>query len=204
MDLGQIIAQEEAERQRLALAERLAARGDLSQTAIAAAQRAVAAVAARDGGSLLGEPGRDLRRLRTDPALMRALTDDLAAARQRVSAALMDAMLAGFAIAGRLRTDGLPLTVTVTDQDRIDLQDYPIQGFTVYEWTADLSRSLLDDVNKALAMPLSTTIDAATIPAELGRAVDLYGGRTASVLEQAHLAGVAAAVRAIGAALTGR
>ena len=176
----------------------------MSQATIAASQAIIGAIAARDGGSALGEPGRDLRRIRQDPKVQQAVAADVALCRADALRLILGAVIAGYTIGGQTRAVPLGLKATVTDQDRAELADLPVQGFTVPEWAADVARALGDGIQQALALPLSTTVDPRSIPSELGRVADASAGRLASAVEQAHLAGVAAAVRGVGLALTGK
>lgn len=204
MSLSQAIAKEEADRQRLMADAKAIGLGHVSQATIAASQAIIGAIAATDGGSALGEPGRDLRRIRLDPRVQRAIQEDRERAYADASRLILDAIVSGFAVAGQTRAAPLGLEATVTEQDRADLAGLPVQGFTVEEWSRDIARALGDGIHQALALPLSTTVDPRSIPSELGRVADASAGRLSFAVEQAHLAGVAAAVRAVGQALTGK
>ena len=204
MNLSDAIAKEEEARQRLMVEAKAIGLGHVSQATIAASQAIIGAIAAADGGTALGEPGRDLRRIRQDPKVQRAIQEDQGRAYTDASRLILDAIVSGFAVAGQTRAVPLGLSATVTDQDRSDLASLPVQGFTVDEWARDLARALGDGIQQALALPLSTTVDPRSIPSELGRVADASAGRLSFAVEQAHLAGVAAAVRAVGQALTGK
>jgi hypothetical protein len=204
VNLSEAIAKEEEARQRLIEEARAVGRGHVSQATIAASQAIIGAIAGADGGSALGEPGRDLRRIRQDPKVQQAVAADVAICQADSARLILGAVVAGYAIGGQTRAVPLGLEATVTDQDRAELAEIPVQGFTVAEWATDVARALGDGIQQALALPLSTTVDPRSIPAELGRVADASAGRLASAVEQAHLAGVAAAVRGVGLALTGK
>lgn len=204
MNLTDAVAREEADRQAHMDAARAVGLASVSEATIAASQAIIGAIAGADGGSALGEPSRDLRRIRLDPKVQQAIRSDQGRTLADGFRLIVDAVVAGYAVAGQTRAVPLGLQATVTDEDRADLAGLPIQGFTAQEWAADLARALGDDVNRALALPLSTTIDPRSIPTALGQVADGAAGRLAFAVEQAHLAGVAAAIRAVGQALTGK
>lgn len=204
MMLSRATAAEEAERQTLIEEARTIGAAAISQSTVTAAQAIIGAVAARGSGTALGEPGRDLRAIRLDPALNMSIDVDKAAGAGAVRRLMAEAIVAGYRTAADMRAVPLGLTVTVTDEDRADLASLPVAGFTVEEWAEDYARSLARDVALVLSLPLTSTVDPASLPTELSRAAEAIAGRLAAAVEQAHLAGVAAAVRGIGQALAGK
>lgn len=194
---------EASEERRLAETARMAARGALSGTTVAAAQAALAAVQGADGGSAIAEPARDLRRLRSSGPLIQALGADLRLAHAAAEIFLADALWMGYRTGAAGRSAGLPVRVDLTDQDRAELADYPVHGFTTAEIAGELIRQLGRDVDRALAMPLTGTIDPAAIPGALQAVAEAHAGRLAGAVGEAHAVGVGAAVRALGRALAG-
>lgn len=195
---GRIEAAEEA---RLAATARQVSLAVLSRTLIAAAQAVVAAVSS-DSGAGIAEAASDLRRLRTDARLMPAITREVRVARQEVAMLVADALWLGFVRAAATR---LPPGVTGSpdDADRAALADYPILGLTSAEVAQSMAGRLLEDINRALALPLTGTIDPATIPPALGAVSQAHAARVASAVGEAYRAGVQAALRLFGKVLSG-
>lgn len=192
---------ESAEEDRLKETARQVSLSALSRTLVVAAQAVVAAVSGDSGGGL-GEPGKDLRRLRTDGRLMPVLDRDVRVAMEQVRLLVSDALWVGFLRAAKTRRPpgvvGEP-----DDSDRAALEGYPILGMTASEVAASLSARLLEDVNRALALPLTGKIDPATIPAALGGVANTHADRVSGAVGEGYRAGVQAAVRAFGKVLAG-
>lgn len=192
-----------AEGDKLAATAKAASLAVLSRTTVAAAQRVIAIVADADGGAVASEPARDLRRIRTDPALMGALDQDTRTATASVRLFVSDALWMGYRRAAKTRTPGLPVAVDLTDSDREDLAGYPINGFTAGETTTQIVDALRRDVDRALALPLVGVIDPGTIPAALQAVEQTHANRVALAVNEAYHAGVAAFMRALAHALVG-
>lgn len=195
---GAIEAREE---ERLVGTARQVSLAVLSRTLIAAAQIAVASVA-EDSGAGLGEPARDLQRIRTDGRLMPVLDREVRLAREQTRLLIVDALWLGFVRAAETRRpEGV--TGEPDDSDRAALAAYPILGLTPAEVSQSLAARLLEDVNRALAMPLTGRIDAAAIPPALGTVAQAHAERVAGAVGEAYRAGIQAAIRAFGKVLTG-
>jgi len=194
---------EAEERERLVATARLAARGAISAETIAAAQEALAAVQAPDGKPAKTEPARDLAALRGDPVLRNRLDQDVTLAGALALRLIADALWLGYRIGALGRSAGLPLEVELDDSDRRDLVGYPVNGYTAAEIAGDLAYLLRREADRALALPLTGPIDPKAIPPVLGQVSLAHVERVARAVDEAHAAGVGAAVRAIGAALTG-
>lgn len=194
---------EEADRQRLADEEREAASRDLAKTTVAAAQAAVAKVQRKDGGSLLGEPARDLMAIRTDPRFAQALRADLGHVQGRMEESLQRALWAGFVIACQTRSEGLPVTADPDESDRASLVGMPIGGLSAAELAAEIADALERAVLRSMAAPISGTEGPVDVGTLIAQAVNAHAERCASAVIQAHLTGVSACVRSIGSALVG-
>lgn len=175
----------------------------LSDTTIAASTVLLARVSAKDGGSALGEPSRDLVQIRTDPALMQALSKDLVRAQNTTLILVRDALWDGYKTASVTRVKGLPIVVDLTEQDRADLAGYPIAGFNAREVAEELAHLLKRGVDSALAIPLTSPTLPQTIPVALGAEETAHADRVARAVDEAFATGVGAAVRAIGQTMVG-
>jgi hypothetical protein len=194
---------EAAESLRLTTMAKLVARSAISDATLEAAKVAVAMVMEADGGSALGEPARDLWRLRTDPAFRQALSKDLIRSRKTVLFLILDALWMGYRTAAASRSVGLPLRVDLTEQDRKELAGYPIVGFTADEIADDLVYTLRRNIDRALALPLSGQVKPDAVPTALAQAGETFANAVSASVGEAHATGVAAAVAAIGRVLTG-
>ncbi len=180
----------------------------LSSVTLATAQAVIRSVQANEGGGIIGEPAADLRRLRTDPALMQAFDRDLRTAGGQALLLISDALWIGYrtGLEGRsaaMETPQLVFRVRLNEADRRELEGYPILGHTALEAAAHLVDRLRYEANAALAQPLTGTIDPTAIPVAMSQVSLAHGARLGGAVAEAHAAGVQAAVRAIGAALTG-
>lgn len=205
---GGAAQREEAERQRLSDTAADVSRAALSDTLLVAAQAAIRAVQRDSGKGAIGEPAADLRRLRTDPTLMLALRRDMATARQSAALLCADALWTGYrtGLDGRARamsTSRLQIVASADEADREELVDYPVLGFTTAEIAESLTGALREGVDRALAAPLTGTIDPAAIPAALSAVAEAHAQRVAGAVGECYQAGIQAAVRALGAALVG-
>lgn len=181
----------------------------LSATTLAAAQAAIRAVQANTSGQATGEAIADLRKIRTDAKLMAALADDLRIADLATFILLTDAVWLGYkaAVAGRAALMGgklLEIIFEPTDADRELLRSMPILGHTPREVATSLMQRLSYELEGALAMPLTGTIDAELVPAQVASVGQAHGQRLSGAVGEAYFAGVQAAVRDLGAALVGR
>lgn len=206
--LGGFGPAEEAERKRLAETAAMVSASCLSQTTVAAASAIIRVVQPNGKRGIIGEPVADLRQVRTDSRLMVALRRDLDVAEGQARILIGDALWVGFRTAANNRAksmngDGLLITVDLTPEDRADLTGYPIIGLTAAEWAQSLRRQLEEAVNRALALPLTSGIDPATIPPALAEVANAHSLRVAGGVDEAHAAGCQAALRAVGAALIG-
>ncbi len=190
-------AREQAQSAKLAATAQQVAAGCLSAATVAASAALIAIVAKRDG-----DPAAELRQIRSNSGIATALEHDVRSARGQAFLLLSDALWLGFQT-GAGRADGLPLTVALDDSDRAALFDYPILGHTCSEVADDLATKLRWEVDTALGQPLTTVTDPQTIPAALATVAAAHAQRLAGAVDEAYHAGVQAAVRGIGAALTG-
>lgn len=204
---GRGAAQEE-ERAKLTETARQVSASVLSATTVAAAQAALRAVAKNDGRGAIGEPAADLRRLRRDPALAVALRRDLDVAQGQARMLIGDALWMGYRRgaadrAAQLTGPGLQVVVDLTAEDRADLVDYPVLGLTTGETAIGIRADLEQSVNRALAMPLTGSIDPEALPAALAETRNDHAQRVATAVGEAYQAGLQAALRAVTAALVG-
>lgn len=181
----------------------------LSATTLAAAQIAIRAVQAKEEATASAEAIADLRKIRVDAKLIAALAEDLRIAGLAALVFLTDAIWIGYrtaltARAEQMQNENLTIDVQLTDADREALREFPALGHTPREIATSLIQKLQYDVDGALALPLSGTIDAETIPASIADVSRQHGQRLAGAVGEAYFAGVAAAVRDLGAALVGR
>ncbi len=180
----------------------------LTRTTLVAAQEAIRAVQADGGAGTVGEPVADLRRLRANPRLSAAIQADLRVAQSTALVLIQDALFVGYRTAaiGRTKaatTDRLTFDVSNLEADRGELRGWPILGHTPAEVAANLTTSLDYALAGALALPLTGSIDPATIPAAIGAVSSQHGDRLGAAVSEAYFAGVQSATRAIGAALVG-
>lgn len=194
---------EEDRRAKLAEAERQEALRDLAATTLAAASAAVRKLQAKDGGSLLGEPARDLLAIRTDPKFSKAFRADLGRALGRIESALQTALWDGFTTAAETRTKGLPVWVDLDPSDRAALAGLPIGGLTAGETAQEIVDTLERAVLRSLAAPLADTDSPADVGTLLSQALEAHAQRSSQAIEQAHMVGVSAFMRALAAVLTG-
>lgn len=193
---------EEAERITLRETAIAVSSGALGATTIRAAQIALDRLTQRDTGNLLTEPARDVLALRSDPGLSEALAKDVRVAEALALQLITDSLWLGF-VAGTKRADKLPIIVDLTEQDRIDMRAYPVVGYTPAEIAFDLAYQLRRDADRALTLPLTSSGHERQVPSTLGDVGYRHAQRVGSAVDEAHAAGVSAAVRAIGAALIG-
>lgn len=208
--LADLRRHEEAEAE--GLAEKAQALGTLAlqPATLIAARLAVQAVQRDDRRGSVGEPAADLSHLRTDHRLMPQLEGDLQRAQASAFGLIIEAIRKGYEIDARGRAaiteeeaTGLRLTVEITPQDLRDLASYPILGHAPREIARHLADTLRYEVDGALAMPLTGTIDPAAIAPALGDVARKHGDRLANAVREAFFAGTQAATKAITAALTG-
>lgn len=194
---------------RLAETARQVASTTLVPTAVAAS-RAIIRATQGDGNGATdpAAAARELRRLRTDPGLMQAIDRDLDLAERQAALLIGDALWVGYTTAAKTRsaamsTDRLQVSYQPSETDRSDLIGYPILGLTALEWAESLRRKLGEVVDQTLALPLVGAIDASAIPASLAAAGADHAQRVSSMVAESFQAGVQAATRALGAAITG-
>lgn len=195
-------AREENERNKLQETAISAASGALSATTIRAAGIALDRITKRDAGNIMTEPARDLLALRSDKKLQDALAEDVRISEGLAATLLIDSLWLGFLI-GTKRADKLPIIVDLNEQDRKDMRQYPVLGYTPEEIAFDLAYQLRRDAERALTLPLTSSGHERQVPTDLGIVSAAHAQRVGAAVGEAHAAGVSAAVRAIGAALIG-
>ena len=180
--------------------------GCLSATAVAAAAAIIAILAkpANDPAGISAE----LRRLRSTTGLASSLDHDVRSTRNQVFVLLSDAMWLGFSHAAEWRAEAMEsprmsISVDLTDADRAALADYPILGHTTSEIADDLAAKMRWDADAAIAQPLTSAADPQAIPVAMAVIAQQHATRVSGSVGEAYHAGVQAAVRAIGAAMTG-
>ncbi len=201
-------AKEAAEERRLEDHALAASRSVISATTATIATLIIAKLKANDGRGTIGEPAADLRALRSNGQLITALQKDMRLGQSQANLFLSDALFVGYSHGLENRTkplesDQLKFTISITDQDRKDLADYPILGFTAQETAGLLMRRLEEDINRILAAPLTAELEPATVPQNLAVAAESHAQRVASSVGEAYAAGVQAAVREIKRVLIG-
>jgi hypothetical protein len=150
-----------------------------------------------------------LQRLRHDVAVANTIAMDLGRAQGQAQVLIADALWMGYRTAAVARADamsrdGLIITADPTDADRAALvTDYPILGHTASEIAAQLTTKLRFDLDAAITMPLTGSSDPAALPVALKALSEEHAGRVAGAVDAAYFAGVQAAVKAIGQAITG-
>lgn len=168
----------------------------LSSTTLRLAQAAVEGVLRATAASSPAEVVRELREVRADPALSRALEDDLAASQQAVEAALLEALNDGVDREMRFQVtqvEGLRWEQTPADESAA--RGYPILGHTAAEMSEFMHAGLRYEVSGALAGPLVGDSAVESTPQLVGDVVNRFGDRVASAVEEAYYAGVQQAVR---------
>ncbi|MBA3588847.1 hypothetical protein [Methylibium sp.] len=194
------------------LAERARSLGmaALQPSTLVVARLAVELVQRDDGRGTVSEPAEDLRRLRTDTRLIRALEGDLQRAVSTALGLIIESLRQGYEVDLRGRAEateseatGLSLLVIITPQDLHDLAAYPVLGHAPREIARHLSDQLRYDVEGALAAPLTGRIDAASTPEAVGDVARKHGDRLAAAVREAFYAGAQAATKALTAAFVG-
>ncbi len=173
----------------------------LAATMVAAAGAIIKILAKRE--STPAAVSAEMRQLRTDSGLAQALEHDTRSTRATTYMLIADALWLGFQTAADGRSEGLPVAVALDESDRDALRDYPILGHTAGEVADDLMTKLRWESDAALAAPLVSGDDPQTITVALATVGQQHAGRVGFAVQQAYYAGVQAAVRAIGSALTG-
>lgn len=169
----------------------------------AAAAKALRKVSAKDGGSALGEPARDLARLRADPDLAISLSRDLTAARAGALAAIRSALWAGFQREAAAQAEAIGAEYEPDDADRKDAAGLPIAGQTPEDLADAIVARLRTDAWAAIAGPLTGTQDAVDVIAALGACNDRHEKRVEEAAAEADAVGAGAAMRELARALTG-
>ncbi len=204
-DLDALKRREEAEAEQLSETAQRAGAGAISKTTVAAAVAVIRAVQPDRHRGAIGEPAADLRDVRNDPALIRAMANDMRVAQQQAFILLRDALIVGYRTeANGTKLDGASVIVTIDDEDRAALTGYPVLGFTVFEHASDLAWRLRMDLLGVLGQPLTGQIDPTKIPSAMGEAAAAHGKRLGGGVSEAYFAGVQAAGIALGQALVGR
>lgn len=214
MSFADLKRDEQAEAERLTTTARQVGAGALSGTVIAAARTALQAVV-KGKGDTIGEPAAELRQIRTAPALLAVLGREKVVATHTALMLLLDALALGYKAEAegqaKLLGSGARAVVTLTEDDRRDLVDYPITGgsnppraFTAAEIADDLTYRLRHEVDGALAAPLVGQVNPQAIVANLGAISQAHADRLATAVSEAYFAGVQAGLRAFGAALVGQ
>lgn len=194
----------------LAARAAVAGEGAISSVLVIASRLAVEAVAKDEGGGVLGEAANDLRALRSDPRLRKAVEQAVATARDSALAELHAALRQGYEqdAQGRARvleeeSTGLVVRVDLTRAEIAAMDGYPILGHTALETATYLAGLLRHAIAGATASPLNGTIDAKALPGVLGEVGRLHGARLANAVREAYQAGTRAATAALGASLVG-
>lgn len=178
----------------------------LSDTTVAVAQ---ALVRTLGGDQSPREVAQRLIRLRHDTQVANTMARDVGRAQEQASILIGDALWMGYrrGATGRAKAmsgDVLSIDVNLTPEDRrVLVADYPILGHTAAEAASHLAGKLRYDLDAALTLPITGSSDPATLPADLQALGDEHANRVAGAVDAAYFAGIQAAMKAIGAALTG-
>ena len=183
-----------------------AAQGAISRATLAAASQALDTVAADVGRGSIGEPAADLRDLRADPALRRALEADLEAEAVRLSDAVVRWIASGWLAEAEgqaeiLRGQSLEVEISLTDADRADLQTFPVQGYAPAEIVGNLVYTLRRDFLGALGRGISQAKTPGGIVVPLAQVSADHASRCGRAAGECFLAGTQAARIGIGAEL---
>ena len=181
--------------------------GALARATITLAERALDRVAADKGRGAILEPAADLRDLRSDPALRRALQSDLDMEAQRLTDEIPTWIEDGWLVEAQgqaeiLSVDGLKITAKLDDAERAMLASYPVQGFTTAEIVDNLIATLKRDFLGAVGRGIATASTPGGILAPLQKASEDHAGRVGRAAGECFLAGTQAGRLSIGGALT--
>lgn len=173
-----------------------------SARTLAAAQATVLRLMAVSGGSPLGEAASDVRALRGGSEYVSSLALDLYPSDVALRQLMLDAMARGYESEGRNQAKAVKgLTVTVTDQDRRDMEDYPIQGHRIFEISRHMHEAVRYEADGLLAGPLVGDANPNTVSLLLGDLATRFGDRCAVAVGEAYYSGVQMAMRAVASAI---
>ncbi len=195
----------------MAEAARLQCSSALSASLAKVAESLVRILLKDDGRGRISEPAQDLLALRTNAALQQAKAMDLYHAEQLVKKLLLEALRYGYEYDATERaklivaeSDGLQITVDLSEQELADIHSFPISGMTAEEWAKRSVMLLSNALDQALARPLTGAIDPAVIPGAISDASKTHANGVASLTAEAFFAGGRAAMLSLREALAGK
>jgi hypothetical protein len=150
----------------------------------------------------IGEAASDIRALRKDSRFNQALTQDLAISQEIITDAMLDALAAGYVSEMDFQVTQITgLTYKLTDNDALDMHDYPIQGHTCAEISEFMHQSLRYEIEGLLASPLVGDFQISTLPDFIGAAMTRFGDKCANAIDEAYFAGIQMALRGVAKAI---
>lgn len=174
----------------------------LSGATMAAATKLVGSVLANSGAGPVGEAAGDVRTLRMDPAFNMSMMRDLTKSQQKMTEKMLLALEAGYSDEMAFQiTQIAGLSFTVTDADRRDMRDYPIQGHTCAEISQYMHNSIRYEVTGLLSSPLTGDSEVSTLNDLLAVAANRFGDRCSTAVQEAYYAGTQMALRGVATAL---
>lgn len=185
------------------------AMGAISATMLAASKKALAIATKVRSADDIMTSAEELKTLRADPGVHSALADDLAAFGEYLAEMIPQWLADGWIMqaegqAAIIEAEGqhIQVHVELTDDDRAELSDFSMMGYTAKEIRVWLVNVLRHDIEGALGMCLNTT-GADAILGQFGQAQQQNATRVATQCRQCFLAGCGAARDAIARALIG-
>lgn len=173
----------------------------LDATSIAAARQVIETVLA-DKGRGFQEGIADMEDVRraVEPELLR----DLSQAQQISRDVWREAIIAGYetALVGRMyifnaESDILSIEVEVTDDDRAQLQQFPVLGHTLDEWARHHVGALHWALSGIMVQPVTRDSQLSQIPEAIRAEISTFSRRTGEIARDAYLAGTKAAAMEI-------
>ncbi len=154
------------------------------------------------GGGPIGEAAGDVRVLRRDPDFNTSLNKDLKLSELTMTARMLEALEMGYRQEMDFQVTQIKgLSYRITDADRRDFADYPIQGHTCAEISRYTHDAIRYEVTGLLGAPLVGDSQVGIMPELLGQAAKRFGDRCYSSVVEAFYAGTQMALRGVATAL---
>ncbi len=174
----------------------------LSLNTLTAAQALVSMILTDSGAGPIGEAAGDVRTLRSNGGFNVPLMRDLNTSTVALAKLMLQALEKGYIAEMEYQvTQFKGLSYSVTEMDRIDMRDYPVQGHTCAEISVQMHNSFRYQVVGLLSAPLVGDISAQAMNANVGAAVDKFADNCGSAAEEAYFAGTQMAIRGVAAAI---
>ena len=180
--------------------------GAISHATLVAASVALDRVSSDLGRGSIGEPASDLRSLRSDQTLLRALNEDIQLEHDRLTEEVVGWIADGWELEANgqaeiLSTEHMKIVPKLDNAEQDNLKDFPVQGYSPIEIVENLVYSLRRDFMGALGRGINQATSGGGIIAPLAQVSADHAGRVGRAAGECFLAGAQAARLSIGAAL---